>query len=179
MKNGTTKQNARRPPRSIERRKKQYLIGIAILAIGTTLTVSAIKLANRKTDIDLQKQDSSHIANHDLDPTEEYYALIVRGIGSGGNGVLSVRPAQAVEQNRLTNDQFRHGGVDPTRAQVRVLSDSVSRTEATRILAGFIKPGSLRYPPLSSGFVATVDGRTMTIDDWGDVDFGQLRQSTH
>ena len=90
-----------------------------------------------------------------------------------------VRGGQATggfgDRNR---NQFRHGGIKPTPARIRVLAKGTTRAGATAHLAQLVQRGSLRRPPLAAGFVAKVGGKTVTIDDWGNVDFKVLREMT-
>jgi hypothetical protein len=95
-----------------------------------------------------------------------------------GDGILSVRNEADVKGGKLMMSSFRHGGTQPVPAKVTPLSGPLSKEAATQKLAGMIAKGTLRNPPLAGGYVASVGGRNMTIDDWGAADWGMLQRLT-
>lgn len=148
--------------------------------IYSRLTTERVQLGQkvRERSTTLQSNQSRVRAEHEGRWMQTGYVPIrVLGSGTGGNGILSVRTKDAIERG-LANSQFRHGGVGSAKAQIEKLGRPTSVEKATAVVAGMIAPGTLRSPPLAAGFVARVDGATVTIDDRGHIDFALLRELT-
>lgn len=90
-----------------------------------------------------------------------------------GKKIYSVRSGL----NAIPSSSLRHGGISDELVSVEAIGRMCNTAaEATEILAEKIDAGTLRSPPLAGGYVASIGGKSYTIDDWGAVDFGVLRQ---
>ena len=114
---------------------------------------------------DLQVGSSRAAAGH-----ANAYLIRVNGTGTGG-ATYSIRGG-----NNFKNSQFRHGGVGGGTAQIDVLGGFPNAQQASHKLADMLADRSVRNPPLAGGFTGVVNGRTVTIDDYGILDFSVLRQ---
>ncbi|MGE0191554.1 MAG: hypothetical protein AB7T63_05870 [Planctomycetota bacterium] len=104
--------------------------------------------------------------------------LPVAVVANGSDRIVSVRSVDAIRQG-IHMANFRHGGVARKPAQLRILAGSLDRPfrdagSATEALANLLT-GPLRKPPLAEGRVANLGGKSVTVDDWGRVDWVVLR----
>lgn len=91
---------------------------------------------------------------------------------SGEVGIVSVRGTTALEEG-IPGCRFRHGGVDCEEpADIVELDATVydDATTATTALCALLD-GPRFSPPLADGWSVDFQGRVVTLDDWGSVDF--------
>lgn len=103
-------------------------------------------------------------------PTEGYQAVGMQV--DGVVQIVSVRHTNAISEG-IAPCNFRHGGIDcESTADVVTLDGGVYETaaEATEVLCGLLE-GPRAAPGLSDGWSVPYDGRSVTLDDWGHVDF--------
>ncbi len=98
---------------------------------------------------------------------------------AGKPRIVSVRSVDAIRKG-IAQSNFRHGGISATRAQLRVVAGSLDRPfrdagSATAALCKYLR-GPLRKPPLAAGTTVSYNGRAVTLDDWGLVDFVEVRR---
>ena len=86
--------------------------------------------------------------------------------------IVSVKHTNAITEG-IAPCEFRHGGNDcESTADVVALDPGVYETaeEATEVLCRMLE-GPRTAPALSDGWSVPYDGRSVTLDDWGHVDF--------
>jgi len=91
----------------------------------------------------------------------------------GVTQIVSVRHTNAISEG-IAPCRFRHGGNDCDGvADVVALDPGIFETaaEATEVLCRMLE-GPRVAPALSDGWSVPYDGRSVTLDDWGHVDFG-------
>lgn len=103
-----------------------------------------------------------------------------QGVGVYADGVLriiSVRGTEAIAAG-IPGCNFRHGGIDcTTPADLRTLTaEFATRAEASAALcAGFTGPPTA--PPLADGWVVYQGEQSITLDDWGSIDWGVCEEA--
>ncbi|MFQ5572189.1 MAG: hypothetical protein ACE5G0_21125 [Rhodothermales bacterium] len=152
-----------------------FVTGTTVPAWVTALVAAAVIGAAIYGVVNWGKPDAPPV-HAGSNMANRYYVVMAHGIGSGGNGILSVRSEGVIENGKLVKASFRHGGRSREQAHVEKISGPHTIEEATHVVASRIAQGSLHSPPLADGWVATVGGKTMTIDDWGSIDFSLLRE---
>jgi hypothetical protein len=107
--------------------------------------------------------------------------FVVKVTLANGGEIYSVRSGELFDdkgqpRRPIYLREFRHGGVGDARATLQVNGPHPSAAAATEYIGLGIAHGSIRKPPLAGGLVGLASNKTVTIDDWGLVDFGVLRR---
>lgn len=168
---------------------KALLTPVILMTIGATLyTGTKMVLAEMRVHSALAQSRETSNKLVDARRKDAGEARERRGWASRGSGyyaiVATLANGKKIYSVRSSTDPIpgsllRHGGNSERLARVRGFGGRCdTAAEATRLLAQkarFAK-GSLRSPSLAAGYVARIGNKSYTIDDWGAVDFGVLRQ---
>lgn len=135
------------------------------------------KTVERRGQDEQESRDRQGLAGENA--VDGYYVVTVT-LPNGG-AIYSVKSGEQFYPSRqprrpLYLSEFRHGGVADAIARLQVDGPHESAVAATEQLGQWIVNRSIRKPSLAGGWVGQDGSKSVTIDDWGLVDFAVLRR---